>query len=190
MADIQIPKKAKVRVYWDTAPENYSTENKNKIIAHYQKKYDIDKKNINVVFRPVKINDKGEAIIISGAAIDNIMDVQYQRDLMKEWLEREKKEVDLDRVFKLDDSINSGLNLDLATRNYRSWKLRHIWINNFLCFGDDNSANIDELSGFNVVDSLPKNTGGKCVRYDTKVTIQYNREEIIKKLGFLPDELK
>ncbi len=161
MADIQIPKKAKVRVYWDTAPENYSTENKNKIIAHYQKKYDIDKKNINVVFRPVKINDKGEAIIISGAAIDNIMDVQYQRDLMKEWLEREKKEVDLDRVFKLDDSINSGLNLDLATRNYRSWKLRHIWINNFLCFGDDNSANIDELSGFNVVDSLPKNTGGK-----------------------------
>ncbi len=161
MADIQIPKKAKVRVYWDDSPENYSNENKSKIAGHYQKKYDIERKNINVVFRPVKINDKGEVIIISGAAIENIMDVQYQRELMKQWLDREKKEVDLDRLFKLDDTINAGLNIDLTVRNYRSWRLKCLWIDNFLCFGNNNVANIDELTGFNVVNSTPENQGGK-----------------------------
>ena len=47
-----------------------------------------------------------------------------------------------------------------------------------------------QFKGLTVVNSIPENQGGKCVRSDTQITIQYNTDEIIKKLGFLPDELK
>jgi hypothetical protein len=63
-------------------------------------------------------------------------------------------------------------------------------IDNLLTFGDENFFPIDKFKGLVTVSSEPANTGGKCVRGDTKVNIQFDKEKIIEKLGFLPDELK
>ena len=63
-------------------------------------------------------------------------------------------------------------------------------IDNFLSFGENNFASFTKLKGLTVVNSLPSNQGGKCVRADTQVVIQFDKDEIIKRLGFLPDELK
>src|SRR5690242_13486838 len=87
----------KVRVDWYDRPENYSAEAKNRIKGHFSKKYGVSKNNVSVVYTPVKKSATGDLIEITGANIDNIMDINYQRSLMKEWLKRENRTVDFDR---------------------------------------------------------------------------------------------
>jgi hypothetical protein len=181
---------AKVKIYWDDLPHNYSREAKNKIKNYFALKYGFNKNNINIIYRPVKKNDKGELIEINGANIENIMDVNYQRVLMKEYLERENKNVDFKRIIALDDIVNSGLNIDLKNTNNKSWSIKWLMIDNFLSFGEKNFLPFSKLKGLTIVNSIPSNQGGKCIRGDTKVKIQFNKDEIIEKLGFLPDELK
>lgn len=152
---------SKIKVYWDDRPENYSKEAKNKIKSHFAKKYGVIKNNIDVIYRPVKFNEKGDVIEITGANIENIMDTNYQRELMKEWIKRENRVVDFDRLIKLDTKINNSLNLDIEAVQCRTWAIRWIKINNFLSFGEDNFLTLDKLKGLNVVNSVPSNQGGK-----------------------------
>jgi hypothetical protein len=70
------------------------------------------------------------------------------------------------------------------------YRLIKLEINNLLCFGGDNIVEFSNIKGINIIESSPANTGGKCIRYDTKVTIKYDPVEIIKKIGFLPKELE
>lgn len=152
---------SKIKVYWDDRPENYSKEAKNRIRNHIAKKYGIIKNNIDIRYTPVRISETGEVIEISGANIENIMDVNYQRELMKEWIKRENKIVDFDRIIKLDDRINGLLNVDKEAIQYRNWSIRWITLDNFLSFGPDNYFPFSQLTGFNIVNSVPENQGGK-----------------------------
>ena len=181
---------SKIKVYWDDRPENYSKEAKNKVRNHFASKYGVNRTNISVIYRPIKFNDKGEAIEISGAGIDNIMDVNYQRALMKEIITRDGKVVDFDRIIALDDKVNGELNIDLTVSQHKSWSIKWVMVDNFLSFGEQNYIPFSKLRGLTIVNSVPANQGGKCLRADTKVVIQFDKDEIIKKLGFLPDEFK
>lgn len=158
---LQIPPYARIKVYWDDKPENYTRDGKNRVKSHFARKYGVLKNNINVVFRPVKIDSKGNVIEITGAGIDNIMDVNYQRALFKEWIEREGKEVDFERIVKLDEKVNASLDMDLTEIKHRKWEIKWLSINNFLCFGDNNYVNFSKLRGLTIVNSQPSNQGGK-----------------------------
>jgi hypothetical protein len=186
----QISPYSKVKVYWDDRPENYSKEAKTKVRNYFANKYGVNKNNITVIYRPVKYTDKGEVIEINGANIENIMDVNYQRALMKELITRDGKNVDFDRIVALDDKVNGELNIDLNQTQHKTWSLKWLMVDNFLSFGDKNYMPFSKIKGLTIVNSVPANQGGKCVRADTKVNIQFDKDEIIKKLGFLPDELK
>ena len=161
VAKLKIPVNAKIKVYWDDKPENYSKENKITVRNHFAQKYGVAKANINVVYRPVKINKKGEVVEISGAGIENIMDTGYQRELFKEWLIREDKDVDFDRLIKLDETINIELNIDSSDTAHKSWSLKWMMINGFLCFGANNFVSFSNLNGLTIVNSYPENQGGK-----------------------------
>lgn len=187
---IDIPNGAKLKIEWCDRPENYSKENKTKVRNHFANKFGISKNNITVVYKPVKLNDKGEQIEISGANIENIMDINYQRALMKELIARDGKVVDFNRIIALDDKVNSELNLDLTQTQHKTWSLKWLMLDNFLSFGPENFLSFNKFNGLTVVNSIPSNQGGKCLRADTQVTINFNENEIVKKLGFLPDELK
>jgi DNA repair exonuclease SbcCD ATPase subunit len=158
---IEIPPFARIKVYWDDRPENYSKEAKNKIKNHFAKKYGVNKNNIDVIYRPVKFNDNGDAIEINGATIENIMDLNYQRELMREWVKRENKKIDFERILKLDDKVNAELNLEHNEVNQNSWSIKWLMINNFLSFGENNYLPFSRLKGLNVVNSVPANQGGK-----------------------------
>ena len=152
---------AKIKVYWDDQPHNYSKEAKNKIRNQIAAKYGVQKNNITVVYRPVRFNATGDAIEITGAGIENIMDVNYQRSLMKELITRENKNVDFNRIVALDDKVNGELNVDLTQSNNRSWSVKWIMIDNFLSFGEENYVPFSKLKGLTVVNSIPANQGGK-----------------------------
>lgn len=158
---IKLSPYSRVKVYWDDRPENYSKESKNKIKNSFAKKYGVNKNNIDVIYRPVKFNDLGETIEINGATIENIMDTNYQRELMKEWLKRENKNVDFDRVLKLDDIINGELNIENNQIGENKWSIKWVMINNFLSFGEQNYLPFSKLRGLTVVNSQPSNQGGK-----------------------------
>jgi DNA repair exonuclease SbcCD ATPase subunit len=158
---IKISPYSKIKVYWDDRPENYSKEAKNRICNHFAKKYGVNKGNIDVIYRPVKFTESGDTIEINGATIENIMDTNYQRELMREWIKREDKKVDFDRILKLDDKINGELNLEDNSVQHNSWSIKWLMINNFLSFGEENYLPFNKLKGLNVVNSLPANQGGK-----------------------------
>lgn len=159
--DSFINKDSRIKVYWDDKPENYSKESKNKIRNYFANKYGVNKNNINVIYRPVKFTDKGELIEISGAGIDNIMDINYQRALMKEIIARENKNVDFDRILALDDKVNGELNVDLTQSQHKSWSIKWMMIDNFLSFGSENFVPYSNLKGLTIVNSTPSNQGGK-----------------------------
>ena len=160
--EIIIPKKAQIKIYWDDFPENNSYEGKKRIKSYFSNKYNISEENINVVFRAKKRDKDGTEVAIEEGVIDNIMDINYQRDLFKQWLDREKIELDWDRLIKLDDKVNEILKTKKDTDyRYRRWFIKNIEINNFLSFGDDNIVDYSKLNGVNLVTSNPTNTGGK-----------------------------
>lgn len=161
MSRIKIPNKAKVRVYWDDRPENYSREEINKIKNQFANVYGIHRNSVNVIFRPIKKDAQGNIIQTTGVGIDNIMDINYQHQLFKEWLKREDKKVDFERLVNLDKKVNEAINFKPDEFNFKSWSLKHLVIDNFLCFGDNNTVNFDKLKGVNVITSDPLNQGGK-----------------------------
>ncbi len=152
---------AKVKVYWDDQPTNYSKEAKNRIRSHFAKKYGFNKNNIDVIYRPVKIGENGESIEINGATIENIMDVTYQRDLMREWIKRENKIIDFNRLISLDEKVNAELNIENNDTQHRTWAIRWLMVDNFLSFGEKNYIPFNKLKGLIVVNSLPANQAGK-----------------------------
>lgn len=156
-----LPPNTKIKVYWDDQPHNYSKEGKIKIRNYFAGKYGVSKNNINVVYRPVKLNEKGDVIEITGAGIENIMDVNYQRALMKELITRDNKSVDYNRIIALDEKINGELNIDLTTHQDKSWSIKWVMIDNFLSFGENNYVPFSKLKGLTVVNSIPSNQGGK-----------------------------
>lgn len=157
----QISPYAKIKVVWDDRPENYSKEAKNKVRNYFANKYGVNKNNVTVVYRPVRFNDKGDAIEISGANIENIMDVNYQRALMKEVITRDNKQVDFNRIIALDDKVNGELNVDLTQSQHKRWAIKWLMVDNFLSFGEDNYLPFSKLKGLTVVNSAPANQGGK-----------------------------
>lgn len=158
---IEVSPYSKIRVEWSDQPHNYSKENKNRIRSYFSKKYGVNRNSIDVIYKPVKINDKGETIEITGAGIENIMDVNYQRALMKEIIERDKKNIDFNRIIALDEKVNSELNVDLTTSQHKRWSLRWLMIDNFLSYGENNFISLDKLKGLTVVNSTPQNQSGK-----------------------------
>jgi DNA repair exonuclease SbcCD ATPase subunit len=161
MGKVNIPNNAKIRVYWDDKAENYSRENRNRIRGYFANKYGVSRNSINVIFRPVKKDKDGNVIEMTGIGIDNIMDISYQHQLFKEWLERENKKVDFNRLLALDKKVNNAIDFNQNELNYRSWSLKSLMINNFLCFGENNMIPFTKLNGINVVTSEPLNQGGK-----------------------------
>ena len=151
----------KVRVFWYDRPENYSKESKIKIRNHFANKYGILKNNINVVYQPVRLNKNGELIVIADAKIENIMDINYQRALMKECLVRDNKTIDFDRIIALDDKVNSDINVDQSVSQHKSWSIKWLMLDNFLSFGQENYVSFSKLKGLTVVNSIPSNQGGK-----------------------------
>jgi len=158
---VTVPPYAKIKVYWDDSPENYSRESRNRVKKYFSTKYGIPPQSVNVVYRPVKINKSGEVIQIDGATIDNIMNSSHQRELFKEWLTRENKDVDFTRIVALDNKVNSELNIDLEEKMHRKYRLKWLMINNFLSYGEGNFFPVDKFKGFTVVNSNPANQGGK-----------------------------
>lgn len=174
--NIKIPINGKVKIYWDDFPENYSKQTKSQIKTLFANKYNLPRKSINVFFRPIKLDGDGNRITITGANLENVMDANYQRQLMKEWLERENKKVKYDDIIKIDDEVNLDVTKDMTELRQCQYSVKWIKINNFLSFGDVKPVYIDRLKGIVCVTSIPSNQSGKTsFNIDAPLFLFYGR---------------
>lgn len=157
-----IPSNAKIKVVWEDVPENITTEGKKRIKTVIQQMYGIPKESIFIVDNPIKIDDSGNKIQITGANIDSLIDTTHLEGLYKEWLKRKEIEVNFEHLMKLDAKVNAAINyVEEQDKRHRRWKMKWLVIDNFLSYGPNNRVLFDRIHGLNIVTSEPRNMGGK-----------------------------
>lgn len=174
-----------VKVVWEDAPENFTQEKIKSVKQYFQKKYASN--NVNVITKVKTSEDTTQSVDISF----NILDKNYQQELMKNFLISKSAEEYLPEVLRIDAQVENELILDQSeVTPFKKWFVKKIEFSNFLSYGEDQVIDFDLCNGITVVESNPPNFGGKCIRYNTDIDVEFNVDYIVNKLGFLPDELK
>jgi DNA repair exonuclease SbcCD ATPase subunit len=149
-----------IKVYWDDILDNYTRARELEIQRYFEKKY---KARANVVFRPIRNASSSDMKGIQADATDQVMDIQYQRKLMKKYIQDNQIEVNWEHLIKLDDTVNSKIesSKELNMR-YKKFDIDQIILNNFLSYADkDQVLELEQHRGLNVVKSAPQNKAGK-----------------------------
>jgi hypothetical protein len=176
-----------IRVDWEDYPENITQERVKRMKAYFQKKYNSTDVKIIVKTLSNTSNTKLKSLEVS----DNILDPQYQKTLIKDFMEENKIGVKWELIDRLDNKVNGEIDKSRQDKvRFNKWYIEKVEFSNFLSYGDNNEIDFSGLEGITAVESFPKNFGGKCVDENTTIDIEFNVDEIINKLGYIPDELK
>jgi hypothetical protein len=175
-----------VQIVWEDSPENF-TQEKIKSVRHYfQKKYETT--NVNIITKS-KITEENSQHNVDISF--NILDKNYQKELVEGFLKNRQLESYLDEVLKIDSIVDNELTLnENEAEPFKKWFIKNIEFSNFLSYGENQKLDFEKCDGISVVESNPPNFGGKCIRYNTDIVVEFNVDYIVNKLGFLPDELK
>lgn len=149
-----------IKVEWEDTPENITQERVKRIKTYFQNKYST--KNVKV--KPIYISNDSATKLKSLDVNDSILDHQYQKKLMKDFMEENAITVKWDLINRLDDKVNAEINKTAQTAiRYNKWYLKRIEFSNFLSYGQDNVIDFTKFDGITVIESIPKNFGGKTI---------------------------
>jgi DNA repair exonuclease SbcCD ATPase subunit len=147
-----------IKVEWEDTPENLTQERIKRVKAYFQNKY--NSTNVKIVTKT--INNSSNAKLKSLEASDNILDPQYQKNLVKEFLTENQSTIKWDFINRLDDRVNGEIDkLNQNKVRYNKWFIKKVEFSNFLSYGDGNTIDFTDLDGITVIESTPKNFGGK-----------------------------
>ena len=149
-----------VQIVWEDFAQNF-TQEKIKSVRHYfQKKYNTT--NVNVITKS-KNNDTDNLLQTVDISF-NLLDKNYQLELIKSFLKSKSNEKSLDKILEFEEIINNKLisNND-DVRPFKRWDIKNIEFSNFLSYGQNQRLDFDKCSGITVVESTPSNFGGKSV---------------------------
>jgi DNA repair exonuclease SbcCD ATPase subunit len=148
-----------IQVVWEDLPENF-TQDKIKSVKHYfSKKYNTT--NVNVLTKAKTTqNEDMQSIDVSV----NISDVNYQLDLLKNFIESKGYKDKTDDVLSINKMVENKMAGDEENQSqFKKWYIRNIEFSNFLSYGENQKLDFDKLNGIVVVESDPPNFGGKTV---------------------------
>ena len=147
-----------VQVVWDDYAENF-TQEKIKSVRHYfQKKYNTT--NVNVITKTQVSDDVTHTVDISF----NILDKNYQSELVKSYLTSKSLEKYFDEVIHLDGIVDNKLLVNNSEASpFKRWFIKNIEFSNFLSYGENQKLDFEKCDGITVVESNPPNFGGKTV---------------------------
>jgi DNA repair exonuclease SbcCD ATPase subunit len=147
-----------IKVTWEDVPENFTPEKIRRVKSYFEKKY--NSKSIQVITK--NLTNVNETRLESLEASDNILDHQFQKKLMKDFVKDNDIKIKWELIDRLDNKVN--VQIDKLNENkvrYNKWFIKKIEFSNFLSFGDDNTIDFTSLDGITVIESTPKNFGGK-----------------------------
>jgi DNA repair exonuclease SbcCD ATPase subunit len=148
-----------IQVVWEDLPENF-TQDKIKSVKHYfSKKYNTT--NINVLTKAKTTqSDEIQSIDVSV----NISDINYQLDLLKNFIESKGYGEKTEDILSINRIVENKMSGDEETQaQFKKWYIRNIEFSNFLSYGENQKLDFDKLNGIVVVESDPPNFGGKTV---------------------------
>jgi DNA repair exonuclease SbcCD ATPase subunit len=156
--DVDVLENPYLQVVWEDSPENF-TQEKIKSVKHYfQKKYNSN--NVNVITKAIKDDITQDNVDVS----INIMDKNYQQELIKSMLRSKGQERFFDQVMNIDLSVeNKMLINEVEVTPFKKWYIKSIEFSNFLSYGENQKLNFEKCNGITVVESDPPNFGGKTV---------------------------
>ncbi|MEN6292377.1 MAG: hypothetical protein ABFD07_10255, partial [Methanobacterium sp.] len=147
-----------IKVTWEDVPENFTKERIRRVKAYFQQKYNT--KNIKIITK--SLTNTGTTRLESLEVSESITDYQYQKKLMKDYLKSNDVDVDLDKIDRLDNKVNEEMDKQNTNKvKYNKWYIKNIEFSNFLSFGQNNFIDFENLDGISVIESMPKNFGGK-----------------------------
>jgi DNA repair exonuclease SbcCD ATPase subunit len=147
-----------IKVTWEDVPENFTPEKIRRVKSYFEKKYYA--KSVQVITKT--LTNVNQTRLESLEASDNILDHQYQKKLMKDFIKDNNIDIKWELVERLDNKVNSQIDkLNENKVRYNKWYIRKVEFSNFLSFGDNNVINFTGLDGITVIESTPKNFGGK-----------------------------
>ena len=156
--DVELLENPYIQVKWEDTPENFTQERIKSVKQYFQKKY--NSTNINVITKVKTTDDTQQTIDVSV----NIMDKNYQKELIKSMLESKGQEQYYDQVIGIDSAVENRMAAnDVEVTPFKKWHIKKIEFSNFLSYGENQVIDFDKCSGITVVESDPPNFGGKTV---------------------------
>ena len=147
-----------IQVVWEDFAENF-TQEKIKSVKHYfQKKYLTS--NVNIITKTKVTQETTHSVDISF----NILDSNYQLELVKSYLKSKNNENYYDDVCALNSQVDNNMLLTQTEATpFKKWYIRNIEFSNFLSYGENQRLDFEKCDGISVVESNPPNFGGKTV---------------------------
>jgi DNA repair exonuclease SbcCD ATPase subunit len=147
-----------IQVVWEDYAENI-TQEKIKSVRHYfQKKY--LSTNVNVITKTKTSEETTQTVDISF----NILDKNYQLELVKSYLKSKSNDNHYDDIYKLDGIVDNKLLMNESeVTPFKKWFIKKIEFSNFLSYGENQVVDFTKCDGISVIESNPPNFGGKTV---------------------------
>lgn len=147
-----------VQVVWEDTPENFTQERIKSVKQYFSKKY--NSLNVNVITKTIQLESVNQTVDVSF----NIMDKNYQRELIKSLLESKNQGEHFEKVVAIDALVdNKLLTEDVEVSPFKKWFIKKIYFSNFLSYGENQVLDFEKCGGITVVESDPPNFGGKTV---------------------------
>ena len=147
-----------IKVEWEDTPENLTQERIKRVKSYFEKKYNSTSVKIITKISTNTLNTQLRTL----EATDSILDHQYQKKIVKEFVTENDLNVKWDLLNRLDDKVNGEIDkLNQNKVRYNKWFIKKIEFSNFLSFGEDNVIEFENLDGITVIESTPRNFGGK-----------------------------
>jgi DNA repair exonuclease SbcCD ATPase subunit len=145
-----------IQVVWEDTAENFTQERIKSVRTYFSKKY--NSTNVNVLTKVKTSDDVKQTVDVSF----NIMDRNYQIELMKELIKQKGQDSLFDDIVKLDTAVENKMVSQEVTA-FKKWYIKKIEFSNFLSYGENQVLDFDQCNGITVVESDPPNFGGKTV---------------------------
>lgn len=147
-----------VQVIWEDSAENFTQERIKSVKQYFYKKY--GSTNVNVITKVKTTDDSQQTIDVSV----NIMDKNYQKELIKNLLESKSLDSYYDQVMNIDLAVeNKMMSEEMEITPFKKWYIKKIEFSNFLSYGENQVLDLEKCNGITVVESDPPNFGGKTV---------------------------
>ena len=147
-----------IQVIWEDVPENFTQERIKSVKQYFMKKYVSN--NINVITKAKTTDETQQTIDVAV----NIMDKNYQKELIKSLLESKTQDQYYDQVMNIDLAVENRMSAnEVEVTPFKRWYIKKIEFSNFLSYGENQVIDFDKCDGITVVESDPPNFGGKTV---------------------------
>jgi len=147
-----------IQVIWEDTTENFTQERIKSVKQYFQKKYSTT--NVNVITKLKSDNNTQQTVDVSV----NIMDRNYQKELIKNLLDQKGYVNYFDQIMNIDNMVENRMLInEVEITPFKRWYIKNIEFSNFLSYGENQKIDFEKCNGITVVESDPPNFGGKTV---------------------------